>query len=60
MQPVTASARRRILDLAWELSLEEGYVIYVAIVSQEAFETSLLSVSLYAKKVRQEGIEITA
>jgi hypothetical protein len=60
LRHVTATARRRILDRAWELSLEEGYVISVAIVSQEAFETGPLSVSLYAENVRREGIEIAA
>jgi predicted nucleotidyltransferase len=60
LRDVTASARRQILDRAWELSLEEGYVISVAVVSQEAFETGPLSVSQYAQNVRREGIEIAA
>lgn len=60
LRQVTPTARRRILDRAWELSLEEGYVISVAIVSEEAFETGPLSVSLYAENVRSEGIEIAA
>ncbi|HUT47419.1 MAG TPA: nucleotidyltransferase domain-containing protein [Sedimentisphaerales bacterium] len=60
LRHVTATARRRILDRAWELSLDEGYVISVAVVSQEAFETGPLSVSLYAENVRREGIEIAA
>ena len=60
LRHVTATARRQILDRAWELSLEEGYVISVAIVSQEAFETGPLSVSLYAENVRRQGIEIAA
>jgi hypothetical protein len=57
---VTATARRRILDRAWELSLEEGYMISVVIVSQEAFEQGPLSVSQFARNVRKEGIEIAA
>ncbi len=57
---MTTTARQRILDRAWELSLEEGYVISVAVVSQEAFETGPLSVSLYAENIRREGIEIAA
>ena len=60
LRHVTATARRQILDRAWELSLEEGYVISVAIVSQEAFESGPLSVSLYAENIRREGIEIAA
>jgi len=60
LRHVTATDRRRILDRAWELSLEEGYVISVAVVSQEAFETGPLSVSLYAENIRREGIEIAA
>ena len=60
LRHVTARARRRILDRAWELSLEEGYMISVAVVSQEAFETGPLSVSLYAENVRREAIEIAA
>jgi predicted nucleotidyltransferase len=60
LRDVTTTARRQILDRAWELSLEEGYVISVAIVSQEAFETGPLSVSLYAQNVRSQGIEIAA
>jgi len=42
------------------LSLEEGYVISAAIVSQEAFEAGPLSVSQYARNVRREGIEVAA
>ena len=60
LREVTTTFRRRILDRAWELSLEEGYVISVAIVSQEAFEAGPLSVSLYAQNVRSQGIEIAA
>jgi len=60
LRHVTTTARRRILDRAWELSLEEGYVISVTVVSQEAFESGPLSVSLYAENVRREGIEIAA
>jgi predicted nucleotidyltransferase len=60
LREVTTTARRQVLDRAWELSLEEGYVISVAIVSQEAFETGPLSVSLYAQNVRNQGIEIAA
>ena len=60
LRRVTATAKRCILDRAWELSLEEGYVISVAIVSQEAFEAGPLSVSEYAQNVRREGIEIAA
>lgn len=60
LRDVTTTARRRIMDRAWELSLEEGYVISVAVVSQEAFETGPLSVSQYAENVRREGIEIAA
>ena len=60
LRQVTRSAKRRILDRAWELSLEEGYVISVVIVTQEAFENGPLSVSEYAQNVRREGIEIAA
>ena len=60
LQQVTTTARRRILDRAWELSLEEGYVISVVIVSQEAFERGPLSVSQFARNVRREGVEIAA
>ena len=38
LRNVTTKVRRQILDRAWELSLEEGYVISVTTVSQEAFE----------------------
>jgi predicted nucleotidyltransferase len=60
LREVTRLARRRILDRAWELSLEEGYVISVVIVSQEAFEQGPLSLSGFARNVRREGIEIAA
>ena len=60
LRHVTPAAKRQILDRAWELSLEEGYVISVAIVSQEAFENGPLSVSEYAQNVRREGVEIAA
>jgi len=30
LRQVSTTARQRILDRAWELSLEEGYVIFVA------------------------------
>ena len=60
LRQVTSTARRRILDRAWELSLEEGYVISVVIVSQEAVEQGALSVSQFARNVRREGVEIAA
>ncbi len=60
VREVTPAVRRRILDRAWELSLEEGYVISVAVVSQDALESGPLSVSEYARNVREEGVEITA
>ena len=55
---VTPVVKRRILDRAWELSLEEGYVISVAIVRQGALEDGPLSVSEYVQNVRGEGVEI--
>jgi len=60
LREVTRTAKRRILDRAWELSLEEGYVISVVIVSEEAFERGPLSLSAFARNVRREGIEIAA
>jgi predicted nucleotidyltransferase len=60
VREVTPAVKRRILDRAWELSLEEGYVISVAIVSQGSLESGPLSVSEYAQNVREEGIAITA
>jgi len=60
LRHVTPVAKRRILDRAWELSLDEGYVISVAIVSQQAFETGPLSASAYARNIRREGVEIAA
>ena len=40
--------------------MEEGYVISVVVVSQEAFEQGPLSLSAFAQNVRREGIEIAA
>jgi predicted nucleotidyltransferase len=60
LREVTPAARQAIWDRAWELSLEAGYVISVAVVSQEAFEQGPLSVSGYAENVRREGVEIAA
>lgn len=60
LRQVTRDARRRIMDRAWELSLEEGCLISVVIVAQEAFENGPLSVSEYAQNVRREGIEVAA
>lgn len=60
LREVTRTAKRQILDRAWELSLDEGYVISVVIVSQEAFEHGPLSLSGFARNVRREGIEIAA
>jgi predicted nucleotidyltransferase len=60
LREVTRTAKRQILDRAWELSLEEGYVISVVIVSEEAFERGPLSVSAFAQNVRREGVEIAA
>jgi len=60
LRHVTPVAKRRILDRAWELSLDEGYVISVAIVSQQAFETGPLSASAYARNIHREGVEIAA
>ncbi len=60
LRQVSPVARQQIGDQAWELSLEEGYVISVVIVSDEAFEQGPLSRSGFARNVRQEGIEIAA
>ena len=60
LRQVSRTARRQIWDRAWELSLEEGYVVSVVIVSEEDFERGPLSVSGFARNVRQEGIEIAA
>ena len=60
LREVTRAAKRQILDRAWELSLEEGYVISVVVVSQEAFEQGPLSLTAFAQNVRHEGIEIAA
>jgi predicted nucleotidyltransferase len=60
LRQVSRTARQQILDRAWELSLEEGYVISVVIVSEEALERGPLSLSGFARNVRREGIEIAA
>jgi len=60
LREVTRTAKRQILDRAWELSLQEGYVISVVIVSQEAFEQGPLSLSEFARNIRREGVEIAA
>jgi predicted nucleotidyltransferase len=60
LREVSRAARQQILDRAWELSLEEGYVISVVIVSEEAFEQGPLSLSGFARNVRHEGIVIAA
>jgi uncharacterized protein len=60
LRQVTPAAKRRVLDQAWELSLAEGYVISVVIVSRDAFERGPLSASRFAQDVRREGIEIAA
>ena len=60
VQSVTPEVRRQIFDRAWELSLEYGYVVSVAVVSQEAFASGPLSACLLARHIRQEGIEIAA
>jgi len=60
LRQVSRAARQQILDRAWELSLEEGYVISVVIVSEEAFERGPLSLSGFVQNIRREGIEIAA
>ncbi len=60
LRQVSRAARQQILDRAWELSLEEGYVISAVIVSQEDFEQGPLSLSGFAQNVRREGVEISA
>ena len=60
LRDVTPTAKRQIRDRAWELSLEEGYVISVLVVSQESFEHGPLSLTAFAQNVRREGIEIAA
>ena len=60
LREVSRTAKRQLLDRAWELSLEEGYVISVVIVSEEAFEHGPLSLSEFARNIRREGIEIAA
>lgn len=58
LRQVSRAPRQQILDRAWELSLEQGYVTSVVIVSQEAFERGPLSLSEFVRRVRREGIEI--
>ena len=60
LRQVSRAAKQQILDRAWELSLEEGYVISVVIVREADFERGPLSLSGFARNVRQEGIEIAA
>jgi len=60
LREVTRAAKGHILDRAWELSLEVGFVISVVIVSEEAFERGPLSVSAFARTIRREGVEIAA
>jgi len=60
LRQVSRAARQQILDRAWELSLEEGYVISVVIVSEEAFERGPLSLSGFVQNIRREGIEVAA
>jgi len=60
LREATRTAKQQILDRAWGLSLEEGYVISVVIVSQEAFEHGPLSASGFARTIRREGVEIAA
>ena len=60
LREVTPTVKRQILDRAWELSLEEGYVISVAIVSEDAFERGPLSLTAFARNVRRQGMEIAA
>jgi len=60
LREVTRMAKQQIRDCAWELSLEEGYVFSVFLVSQQAFEQGPLSVSAFARNVRREGVEIAA
>ena len=60
LREVTPTVKRQILDRAWELSLEEGYVISVAIVSEDAFERGPLSLTAFARNIRRQGMEIAA
>jgi predicted nucleotidyltransferase len=60
LREVTREARREILDRAWELSLEEGYVVSVIVVSEEAFERGPLSQSAFARTIRRGGVEAAA
>jgi predicted nucleotidyltransferase len=60
LRRVTRAAKEQILDRAWELSLEEGYVVSVIVVGEEAFERSPLALSGFAETIRREGIEIAA
>lgn len=60
LREVTRAAKGQILDRAWELSLEVGFVVSVVIVSEEAFERGPLSVSAFAQTIRREGVEIAA
>ena len=60
LRQVTPAVKREILDRAWELSLDEGYVISVVLVHPEAFEKGPLSRSAFAENIRREGVEIAA
>ena len=60
LREVTPQSKRQIQDKAWELSLEAGFVVSVVIVSEQAFEHGIISVSELAENIHKHGLEITA
>ena len=56
----TSRQKRLVRDEAWAVSLAEGMLISVVVVSEASFERGVVSRTPFAMNVRREGIEVAA
>jgi len=59
-RPVDRTIKNSLRHVAWELSIEHGFVISVAIVAKDDFEHGALAKSGFACNIRKEGVVIAA
>ena len=56
----TSSQKRTVRDEVWAVSIAEGILISVVVVSEASFERGLVSQTPFAINVKREGIEVAA
>ena len=56
----TSSQKRTVRDEVWAVSIAEGILISVIVVSEASFESGLVAQTPFAMNVKREGIEVAA